>query len=178
VVYFALVSDGFSEARQKGSELVAAAEKRGGEDNISVQLIRIEEIEQRNFYRGAACYVKSTASNVSTDIQPGQLLDNRFQITDLINRSGMASIFKAEDLKTGTMVAIKAPLMQFESDPASFSRFERKEEIGQSLNHPSILKIYIIPKEEKSQPYIVMEYLQGQTLSVSLIVNILQVCLS
>ncbi|HEY3855052.1 MAG TPA: hypothetical protein VGO67_11705 [Verrucomicrobiae bacterium] len=115
---------------------------------------------------------------MSTDIQPGQLLDNRFQITDLINRSGMASIFKAEDLKTGTMVAIKAPLMQFESDPASFSRFERKEEIGQSLNHPSILKIYIIPKEEKSQPYIVMEYLQGQTLSVSLIVNILQVCLS
>ena len=153
---------------QACAELVAAAEKRGGEDNISVQLIRIEEIEQRHFYRGAAYYVKSTASNVSTDLQPGQLLDNRFQITDLINRSGMASIFKAEDLKNGITVAIKAPLMQFESDPASFSRFEREEEIGQSLNHPSILKIYNIPKEEKSRPYIVMEYLQGQTLSALL----------
>ncbi len=150
---------------QACAELVAAAEKRGGEDNISVQLIRIDEIEQRHFYRGAAYYVKSTTSTVSTDIQPGQLLDNRFQITDLINRSGMASIFKANDLKTGTTVAIKAPLMQFESDPASYSRFEREEEIGQSLKHPSILKIFNIPKEEKSRPYIVMEYLQGQTLS-------------
>ena len=34
--------------------------------------------------------------------------------------------------KTGLTVAIKAPLMQFESDPASFSRFQREEEIGQS----------------------------------------------
>ena len=140
----------------------------GSGRNISVQLIRIDEIEQRHFYRGAAYYVKPTASSVSADIQPGQLLDNRFQITDRINRSGMASIFKAEDLKNGTTVAIKAPLMQFESDPASYSRFEREEEIGQSLNHPSILKIYNIPKEEKSRPYIVMEYLQGQTLSALL----------
>jgi serine/threonine-protein kinase len=86
----------------------------------------------------------------------------------LINRSGMASIFKANDLKTGLTVAIKVPLMQFESDPASYSRFEREEEIGQSLSHPYILRIFAVPAEEKSRPYIVMEYLQGQTLSALL----------
>ncbi len=150
------------------AELIALAEKRGAEDNVSVQLIRIDEIEQRHFYRGAPFYVKPLTSSVSTDIQPGQTLDNRFQITDLINRSGMASIFKANDLKTGLTVAIKAPLMQFESDPASFSRFQREEEIGQSLIHPYILRIFAIPAEEKSRPYIVMEYLQGRTLSALL----------
>ncbi len=150
------------------AELIAQAEKHGAEDNISVQLIRIDDIEQRHFYRGAAYYVKPTTPSVSNEIQPGQLLDNRFQITDLINRSGMASIFKANDLKTGLTVAIKAPLMQFESDPASYSRFQREEEIGQSLLHPYILRIFAVPAEEKSRPYIVMEYLQGQTLSALL----------
>jgi serine/threonine protein phosphatase PrpC len=150
------------------AELIARAEKRGAEDNVSVQLIRINEIEHRHFYRGVPFYVKPNPLSVSNEIQPGQVLDGRFEITDLINRSGMGSIFKANDLKTGLTVAIKAPLMQFESDPASFSRFQREEEIGQSLSHPYILKIFAIPPEEKSRPYIVMEYLQGQTLSALL----------
>ena len=144
------------------------AEKRGAEDNVSVQLIRINEIEQRHFYRGAPYYVKAPNIPVSNELQPGQTLDNRFEITDIINRSGMGCIFKAKDLKTGLIVAIKAPLMQFESDPASYSRFEREEEIGASLSHPYILRIFAVPPEEKSRPYIVMEYLQGQTLAALL----------
>jgi serine/threonine-protein kinase len=147
------------------AELIAAAEKRGAEDNISVQLIRINEIEHRHFYRGAPYYVKASTPSVSNEIQPGQVLDDRFEITDLINRSGMASIFKANDRQTGLTVAIKVPLMQFESDTASSFRFEREEEIGKMLHHPYILKIFDIEPEKKSRPYIVMEYLQGQTLS-------------
>jgi serine/threonine-protein kinase len=149
-------------------QLIAQAEKRHTEDNVSVQIIGVNEIEHRHFYRGAPYYVKDNPKAVSHEIQPGQVLDGRFEITDLINRSGMGSIFKANDLKTGLTVAIKAPLMQFESDPASFSRFQREEEIGQSISHPYILKIFAIPPEEKSRPYIVMEYLQGQTLAALL----------
>ena len=75
----------------------------------------------------------------------------------------MASLFKANDRQTGQPVAIKAPLLQIESDPAGFDRFRREEEIGIRLNHPYILKMF--PVENKSRPYIVMEYLEGQTLS-------------
>ena len=107
---------------------------------------------------------KASRSEVSNEIQAGQVLDDRFEITDLINRSGMASIFKANDRETGQTVAIKVPLMQFESDAATFSRFEREEEIGKTLNHPYILKIFAVDPEKKSRPYIVMEFLQGQTL--------------
>ena len=146
-------------------ELIALAEKRRAEDNVSVQVIQITEVEHRHFYRGAPYYVKAANVPVSNELQPGQILDDRFEITDLINRSGMASIFKANDLKTSQGVAIKVPLLQFESDPATYSRFQREEEIGKALNHPNILKIFNIPAAEKSRPYIVMEYLQGQTLS-------------
>ena len=156
------------EPAQACTELLARAEKRGADDNISVQCIRINEIERRHFYRGTPYYVKPTATSVSSEIQPGQVLDNRFEITELINRSGMGCIFKANDIKTGLTVAIKAPLMQFESDPASFARFQRESEIGESLNHPYILKFFAVPPEEKSRPYIVMEYLQGQTLAALL----------
>jgi hypothetical protein len=54
--------------------------------------------------------------------------------------------------------------MQFESDPGFYSRFQREEEIGQRLRHPYILRIEAPDGLEKSRPYIVMEYLQGQTL--------------
>jgi len=76
----------------------------------------------------------------------------------------MSSVFKATDLKTGNPVALKVPLMSLESDPAFFSRFEREEEIGRALNHPSILRIIPIDAQERSRPYLVMEYLEGRTL--------------
>ena len=60
-------------------------------------------------------------------------------------------------------MALKIPHLQIESDPAGFERFQREEEIGLKLNHPYILKVF--PVEKKSRPYIVMEYLEGQTLS-------------
>jgi serine/threonine-protein kinase len=147
---------------------IAQAQKRRSDDNVSVQIARIDEIEHRHFYRGAPFYVKGAQPSVSNDIQPGLVLDNRFDILDLINRSGMACIYKAKDRKTGRIVALKAPLMEFESDPASFSRFQREEEIGQALDHPCILKIYGVPPEQKSRPYLVMEYLEGRTLAAVL----------
>src|SRR5438045_4317348 len=74
----------------------------------------------------------------------------------------MCTVFRSFALNTVQTVAVKVPLMNLEADPAFYSRFEREEEIGKSLNHPGILKI--IPVEGKSRPYIVMEYVKGQTL--------------
>ena len=49
------------------------------------------------------------------------MLDDRFEITDVIARSGMASLFRANDRQTGRAVALKVPLFQIESDPAGFA---------------------------------------------------------
>jgi serine/threonine-protein kinase len=143
-------------------DLVALAEKRGTEDNISVQIIVVRQIERLMYYRGLPIYHEPEPP-ATTEMDVGQVLDNRFQITDVISRSGMATIFKAKDLKTGQDVAVKVPFMQFESDPAFYSRFQREEAIGRSLDHPCILHIVPID-DEKSRPYIVMEHLRGRTL--------------
>jgi serine/threonine-protein kinase len=140
--------------------LIALAEKRQVSDNVSVQIIQVWDVDRtKTTYAGAG---KARAAQGS-DLGVGTVLDDRFEITDVIAKSGMASLFKANDRKTGTAVAIKVPYLQIESDPAGFDRFRREEEIGLQLNHPCILKF--IPVENKSRPYLVMEYLEGQTLS-------------
>lgn len=93
----------------------------------------------------------------------GQTLDERFKITDLIREGGMATVFEAIDCANGNTVALKVPHLRYESDPGFYSRFQREEEIGRSLRHPSILRFVAV--EEKSRPYIVTERLEGRLLS-------------
>ncbi len=146
--------------------LIALAERRGADDNISVQIVRVNSVEMVNYHRGTPIYYPvPNMAPAGNDIAVGQVLDERYEVTEAISRSGMASIFKAADRADGSrVVALKVPHMQFESDIASYQRFEREEAIGLSMDHPSILKILPGP-ESKSRPYIVMEFLEGQTLA-------------
>jgi serine/threonine-protein kinase len=144
-------------------QLVALAEQRGTEDNVSAQVIQIDEIEAVGYYRGVPMYHAPAEKPVTGEVEAGQLLDDRFFIHEMISRSGMATIYRATDRQTKQMVAVKVPFMQFESDPGFFARFQREEEIGLKLNHPNILKFIAV--EKKSRPYIVTEYLRGYTLA-------------
>jgi len=145
------------------NELQALVERRKGEDNFSVQILHVRSVERVSYYRGQATYRKVADPSMGQGIEVGEVLDDRFQITDIISKSGMATIFKATDLKTNGTVALKVPLMKYESDPGFYSRFQREEEIGLKLRHPYILRIEPV-EGEKSRPYFVMEYLEGQTL--------------
>lgn len=144
-------------------QLVALAEQRGTDDNLSIQVIQIDEVEAVSFYRGVPAYHTPADVMGSRDVQPGQTLDDRFYITEIISRSGMATIFKATDKQTNQTVAVKVPFLQFESDPGFYSRFQREEAIGLKLDHPYLLKF--IPVDKRSRPYIVTEYLRGYTLA-------------
>jgi serine/threonine protein phosphatase PrpC len=146
-------------------QLVALAEQRGTTDNLSVQILQINDVEKVAFYRGVAIYQERADPTTRYELRPGQILDDRFQINETISRSGMATIFKATDLTTKETVAIKVPFMEFESDSSFYSRFQREEEIGQRLNHPYILRFIPVEEERRSRPYIVTEYLHGYTLS-------------
>jgi serine/threonine-protein kinase len=96
--------------------------------------------------------------------QEGHVLDGRFVIKEVLSRSGMGTIFKAEDnQEANRLVAVKVPHLEYESDPNFYSRFQREERIGLELNHPFTLKFIAV--ENKSRPYIVTEYLKGCTLT-------------
>ena len=97
------------------------------------------------------------------ELATGMVLDDRFELAELVARSYQAQIFKARDRRTGEMVAVKAPLLAVESDMAGFERFQREEQIGARLDHPSVLRF--IPVADKSRPYLVMEFIEGETLN-------------
>ena len=144
--------------------LVALAEQRGTTDNVSVSVLQIDEVEAVEYYRGVPVYQEQEAPASRYEPRPGETIDDRFLINETISRSGMATIFKATDLKTKQTVAVKVPFMEFESDPGFYARFKREEEIGLGLHHPYILR-FIPPEGKRSRPYIVTEYLRGYTLA-------------
>ena len=94
-------------------------------------------------------------------IQPGDQLDH-YQIDSVVATSGMATVFRARDLDTGQLVAIKVPHPEIESDPALYDRFLREEEIGKKIDHPGVMKVFANP--DRSQVYMVMEWIDGRLL--------------
>ncbi len=91
----------------------------------------------------------------------GELLD-QYELTALLARSGMATIFKAIDTFSGAAVALKVPHLQLEADIVFSERFNREEKIGQELDHPNIVRI--LKPREKSRMYMVMEHVEGKSL--------------
>jgi eukaryotic-like serine/threonine-protein kinase len=96
-----------------------------------------------------------------TPLHPGDQLDH-YRIDSLVARSGMATIFRGTDLRNGRQVAIKVPHPEVESDPALFDRFQREEEIGKTLDHPGVMKVFV--DENRSRVYMVMEWVEGRLL--------------
>jgi len=99
--------------------------------------------------------------SISGTLETGQELDH-YRIDAAVAESGMASIFRATDLRDGKRVALKIPHFAMESDPALFDRFQREEAIGIALDHPSVMRIY--PDDERSRVYMVMEWVDGRLL--------------
>ncbi len=94
-------------------------------------------------------------------IQPGDQLDH-YKIENLVARSGMASIYRGVDTRTGRSVAIKIPHLEIESDPIFFERFHRESDIGARLNHPGVMKVYV--DDDRKRVYMVMEWVEGRLL--------------
>lgn len=96
-----------------------------------------------------------------TSLHAGDQIDN-YRIDALVARSGMASIFRGTDLRTGNSVALKIPHPEVESDPVFFDRFHREEDIGRKMDHPGVMKVLSGP--ERSQVYMAMEWVDGRLL--------------
>jgi len=102
---------------------------------------------------------------MATRAETGQILDGRFRLGAELARGGMATVFKAEDLANdGAPVAVKVPLPIFSSGVGGWSLFQREEEIGQSLDHPFVLR-FVPLAVDRRRSYVVTEYVPGRTLA-------------
>src|SRR5437870_2801071 len=106
-------------------------------------------------------------------LQVGQQLGS-YEITSLLGKGGMGEVYKAYDTRLDRTVAIKVLPGHVAHDPQSRERFQREARAVAALNHPHICTLHDIGSQEGID-FLVMEYLEGETLAARLVKGALPV---
>lgn len=94
----------------------------------------------------------------------GKRVSSRYELLSVVGGGGMANVYKARDLILDRIVAVKVLRSEFSDDEEFIRRFRREARSVASLSHPNIVNIYDIGDDSDDLYYIVMEYVEGETL--------------
>jgi serine/threonine-protein kinase len=93
----------------------------------------------------------------------GQIVKDRYEILEILGEGGMAFVYKARDTQLERFVAIKTLKPNYVNQETFVERFKREAKTAANLNHPNIVQIFDWGIED--EPYFVMEYIEGNTLT-------------
>jgi serine/threonine protein phosphatase PrpC/aminoglycoside phosphotransferase len=146
--------------------LVEEAYRRGSQDNITIQIVRIDGLPD-----SAANEVLTQAVDLPLPplLEPRMFFDG-YRIVRDIHGSSRSHIYLAVDVATETPVAIKIPSIDLREDPTYLKRFLMEEWIAQRIDSPHVLKPHP-PSGRRKYLYLVTEFVEGQTLTQWMIDN-------
>src|SRR6266536_2597716 len=93
-----------------------------------------------------------------------RVLGGRYEIDTVLGRGGMAEVYLGTDRVLGRKVAVKVLEPQYARDASFVARFRREAQSAASLNHPNVVNVFDTGSDDGTH-FIVMEYVQGKTLS-------------
>jgi serine/threonine protein kinase len=94
----------------------------------------------------------------------GTVLEGAYRITRLIGEGGMGAVYEAVQLRLNKRVAVKLMARDLASNREALARFHREAEITSHLGHPHLVTVVDFGQAESGEPYLVMEYLEGEDL--------------
>ena len=103
-------------------------------------------------------------------LKPGTIIDDRYRVQGRIGHGGMSEVYEALDIISRRVVAVKMIKEEVMKNPINFKRFQNEATIAASLRHINIVQVYDHGTIE-GRPYIINEYISGQTLKDVLDLN-------
>ncbi|MFN3199683.1 MAG: serine/threonine-protein kinase [Bradymonadia bacterium] len=114
---------------------------------------------------GTDLSVKGIAAGMTEEhdaaFRPGTLLEDRYRVESLLGEGGMAYVYRARDERYGRPVALKVMRLTV---MGHIARFEREARATAALTHPSVVHIYEYGQLPDNRPFLVLEYVEGDTL--------------
>lgn len=101
---------------------------------------------------------------VIPDPHIGTVLDGKYEVLAVVGRGGMSVVYRARNVYTQQVFAIKMLKQDLVDDAELVARFSREASAGIKMVHPNIIGMHEIGTASSGQPYIVMDFLEGETL--------------
>ena len=101
--------------------------------------------------------------NSTFDPLVGHVLDDRYEIVAKVARGGMATVYRARDLRLSRAVAVKVMRSDLGEDDEFAAKFDREARSAAVISHPAVVSVFD-QGTSQGQPYIVMEFIDGETL--------------
>src|SRR5678815_1730578 len=154
------VGDLFAAAQRLNSQERAAfiAEACRDDENLRVQVEALLAGDS-----GVTAEISLMGAGTSVPVGLGARL-GPYQLETLLGEGGMGQVFRARDTRLGRLVAIKVIRADEAQRPDFRIRFQREAQATAALNHPHICTLYDVGEQEGAS-YLVMEYVEGQTLA-------------
>lgn len=145
-------------------EIVQAALAAGSNDNVTCQIIRVDDIAKAN---KEEYYEKLTRLPFPPDLAAGNILDG-FKIIRELNATSRSQVYLAEDTldtdsETPRKVVLKTPSVNFEDDPSYIELFLHEEWIAKRLDSPHLIRVCKQGRPRRFL-YTAVEYIHGRTL--------------
>ena len=94
----------------------------------------------------------------------GTTLQSRYRLNRLIGRGGMGAVYEAVQVPLNKRVAVKVMARQLAANEEALARFRREADVTSQLGHPHIVQVFDFGETGTGEPYLVMEYLEGEDL--------------
>jgi serine/threonine protein kinase len=103
-------------------------------------------------------------SDGRADRMIGAVFGGAYQITGLLAEGGMGWVFEARHVRLNKRVAVKLMARELAANPEALARFHREAEVTSQLGHPHLVNVVDFGTTGDGEPYLVMEYLDGEDL--------------
>ena len=154
------VNDGRDGLDKVAKTIVEEAYRRGSKDNLTVQVVRVEELPGQE---ANEIYQRLSELPLPPILQPRMNFDG-YRIIKEVHASSRSHIYLASDDETGALVIIKIPSIDLRGDPAYLERFLVEEWVARRINSAHVLKP-CLQTRKRNFLHVATEFIDGQTLA-------------